>query len=91
MATDTTASLTALIKSLIKKQLGGFSSHVQGTFVAADAGDPLLSTITIYGKTCTRVRKLASVGVLTAGQQLLCIQGGGAGLIIIGVITGTVY
>jgi len=87
---DTTGAIAVLVKSLIRKQLGQFSSHVQATFVAADTVDAELSTIEIFGKQTSRVRKMASVGTLTAGQQLLCLQGGGTGLIIIGVIIGTI-
>lgn len=87
---NTTAALVSLIKTLIKQQLGGYSSHVLATFVAADAVDAELSTITIYGQSATRVRKTASVGTLVAGQQLICLQGGGTGLVIIGVLIGKV-
>ena len=89
-AQDSTGALANFVKALIRKHTGAFSSHVQATFVAADTADSNLSTITVYGKTISRVRKTNNVGAMTAGQQLLCLQGGGTGVVIIGILVGNV-
>lgn len=80
---DTTQAIVGLVKSLIKKERGNFSTFVQATFVAADTVDSNLSTITVLGTTVRKVRKGAHVGTLTAGQQLICIQGNGIPLTIL--------
>ena len=87
---DTVTSIAELVKSLIRKDRAASATWVQGTFVSAATIDPNLSNITVFGKTMSNVRKLASVGTLTAGQQVLCAQGDGVGVIIIGVILGNI-
>lgn len=87
---DTTQAIVGLVKSLIKKERGSFSSFVPATFVSADTVDPNLSTITVQGTTVTKVRKDAGVGTLTAGQQVICMQGNGIPLMIAFVPVGDI-
>lgn len=87
---DTTQAIVGLVKSLIKKERGSFSPWVQATFVSADSVDSNLSTITVAGTTVRKVRKAAHVGTLTAGQQIICVQGNGLPLTIMGVPVGDI-
>lgn len=87
---DRAESISEIVRSEIKKQTGAASSYIPAQFVAADGTDANLSTITIFGQTATRVRKCAHVGVMTAGQNLICIQGNGIPLTIIGVLVGNI-
>lgn len=89
-ADDTVSSITALVKRIIRSERGAFSNHVQATFVSEEPSDTTLSQVTVQGNTIRFVRKLSHVGVLSAGQQLLCIQGGGIPLTIIGIVTGDI-
>lgn len=90
LSRDRTESLTELVRSEIRKSQGVTSTYTQATFVAVDGVDPNLSTVTVFGATTTRVRKISSVGVMTAGQQLLCVQGNGMPLTIIGILVGNI-
>jgi hypothetical protein len=87
---DMTSWITKLVKSLIQKDRGSWTSHVQAQFVSAETTDSNLSIITILGVRHRYVRKLASVGALTAGQNVLCLTGGGIPLTIIGVCVGDI-
>jgi hypothetical protein len=85
-----TSWITSLVKNLIKKDRGNWTTHVQATFVSAETTDPNLSNVKVLGTTHRYVRKLASVGTMTAGQNLLCLNGGGIPLTIIGVCVGDI-
>lgn len=87
---DTTQAIVGLVKSLIKKERGNFSTFVQATFLSADSTDPNLSNINVLGTTVRKVRKDAGVGTLTAGQQVICIQGNGIPLMIAFVPVGDI-
>ena len=87
---DTMAALTAHIKRVIKAERGQYSNHVQATFVAAETTDVTLSHVLVNGIPVHFVRKAQHVGTLSAGQQLICIQGGGIPLTIIAVTTGSI-
>ncbi len=87
---DDVAADRDYINSLIKKQMGQFSTHMEATFVSAETTDSNLSSILVLGKSMRYVRKLSSVGTMTAGQQLLCVYGAGLPVIIIGVIVGNI-
>jgi hypothetical protein len=91
MAVDQTIeSLTSFVKGLIQKDRGSWSNVVQGTFTAAEANDSNLSSVVVLGITLRFVRKLASVGTMSAGQQVLILKGGGIPATIIGVVVGNI-
>lgn len=83
-------TLTNFVKSLIRKDRASWSTHVQGTFVAAETNDPALSRVTILGTQCRYVRRAKSVGTMTAGQQLLILKGGGIPMTIIAILEGNI-
>lgn len=87
---DSTQAIVGLVKSLIKKERAAFSPFVQAQFVAADSVDPNLSTILVLGTTVTKVRKGKHVGTISAGEQLICLQGYGIPLTIVMVTVGDI-
>lgn len=87
---DTAASITRLVKSLLRKERSSFSPFVVGTFVAEETGNRALSVIKVAGQNVRHVRKAKHIGNIAAQEQCLCIQGHGQGLIIIAIITGDV-
>lgn len=89
-SSDLTQGLVELIKKLIRAERGNFSSYLQGTFVAAEVTDPLLSQVSVQGRVLRYVRKGGHIGTLVAGQQVYLMQGGGIPTTIVLVVAGNI-
>lgn len=80
--------IAKMVRTIIRKERGNYSTYVQGVFVSEEPVDVNLSVINVLGTEIRFVRKIKATGTLLPGQSVLMVQGGGVPLTIIGVVVG---